>query len=270
MTNAETENVIGSTKMQVNTAEVQPWPEIAQKVKPRNRQWLWPLLSLTICIGIIAFASTGALGDLFQDDYFDLANNICMVLALLTGLATLLLLFRLLVNLRQHVLRENEVELQGLGDVCVIRNVQKKRRSIRVPEQLKSMKVIAVEGGFERKRGLARLWLADGTERLADGLLRNCSGLASVHLPERLKAVPPSLMEGCTRLQAVVIPMAAESIGERAFAGCRQLKDVYITAGTTAIAGSAFAGCPNVLFHVQEGSDAEQFAREHRINYSYH
>lgn len=96
----------------------------------------------------------------------------------------------------------------------------------------------------------------------ADGLFRGNRIIAFVHLPQGLTAVSASMFERCDNLPAIVLPPAVRSIGARAFAGCTELRDVYITAATVEIAPDAFKGCQRLLFHVQEGSAAERFARE--------
>jgi len=98
----------------------------------------------------------------------------------------------------------------------------------------------------------------------AEGLLRSNRILAFVHLPAGLTEVPRGMFEGCDNLPAIVLPTSVRTIGSRAFAGCTELRDVYITAATETIAPDAFADCrPDVILHVQAGSAAERFAREH-------
>lgn len=268
MTSVNPENLIGSTKRQVAVGDVRPWPEIVFQVKFHDPLWIRLLLLL-----LAAFASVIGYGVAVSYAYNDLpaaADWIFLIALIALGAAVVFTLLRLLLRKSWYRPRVNAVALQGLGDVCVITEVRKSGWLMQFPEQMRALNIIAIEGGFRKRGSIGRLILPNCTERLGDGLLRGCKHLACIHLPDRLKAVPPALMEKCPRLQAVVIPAAAESIGARAFAGCKRLKDVYITAATTQIAEDAFLGCQKLMFHVQEASEAERYARQHNINYSYH
>lgn len=271
MTYANPANLTGSAKRQVAVGDVKPWPEIVFQVKFHDPLWKW-LLIIPVLAGLVMLGyhvSAGALYRLLRDDRW-VIQSICEILLLLLGAAEVVVLARILLRTSWFNLREKSAVMHGLGDVCVLRDVKKTGWRMQMPEQLRALNIIAIEGGFRNRKNIGRLILPNCTERLADGLLKGCKHLACIHLPDRLKVVPPSLLEKCARLQAVVLPASAESIGARAFAGCKRLKDVYITAATTEIAEDAFAGCPKVFFHVQEASAAEQFARRHNINYSYH
>ena len=273
MSNMETENIIGSAKRQVAVGDVKPWPEILFQVKPRDplAKWLLiiPLLAVVVFVSRMLFI--GVVRNMrYYGDVVFVVRDILVLLLVLLAAAEFVVLIRVLRHRGNHTLTAEQCVMQGLGDACVIRDVKKTHWHMVVPEQLRLLNIIAIEGGFANNGAIGRLILPNCTERLANGLLHGCKHLAGIHLPDRLREVPPFLLEKCPRLQAVVIPPAAETIGRRAFAGCTRLKDVYITAATTEIAEDAFDGCGKLFFHVQEASAAEQFARKHNINYSYH
>ncbi len=52
-------------------------------------------------------------------------------------------------------------------------------------------------------------------------------------------------------------------------ADCSQLLAAHIPSSVTEMADDAFAGCKDMMFHVQPGSEAERFAREKGVNYTY-
>lgn len=89
--------------------------------------------------------------------------------------------------------------------------------------------------------------------------------IAFVHLPQGLEEIPDAMFAGCNNLPAIVLPTSVTRIGSRAFAGCTELREVYVTAATTEIAPDAFEGCGLLLFHVQPGSAAEAWAKEHEF-----
>lgn len=146
---------------------------------------------------------------------------------------------------------EAETTVRNCGDVCVLQAYRPKPwntyQRISLPDEVSGMKIIAT----------------------ADGLFKRNRYLAYVELPSSLEAVSPSMFEKCDNLPAIMLPLSVKSIGAKAFAGCAELRDIYITAAVTQIAPNAFHGCKSLNMHVQRGSYAEQYAKEHGIGYSY-
>ena len=65
------------------------------------------------------------------------------------------------------------------------------------------------------------------------------------------------------------VPEETTEIGAFAFAGCRQLSKVTIPESVTAIESDSFWNCDNLRLYVWDGSYAQQYAREHRLNFFY-
>ena len=62
------------------------------------------------------------------------------------------------------------------------------------------------------------------------------------------------------------IPAGTTEIGEFAFTGYQQLSAVTIPESVTTIASNAFWNCENLRLNVPDGSYAQQYAREYRLN----
>lgn len=65
------------------------------------------------------------------------------------------------------------------------------------------------------------------------------------------------------------VPEGTTEIGAFAFAGCRQLSNVTIPESVTAIESDSFWNCDNLRLYVWDESYAQQYAREHRMNFFY-
>ena len=65
------------------------------------------------------------------------------------------------------------------------------------------------------------------------------------------------------------VPEGTTEIGAFAFAGCRQLSKVTIPESVTAIESDSFWNCENLRLYVWDGSYAQQYARERRMDFFY-
>ena len=259
---------VGSTKRMVVSEPPHAWAERPLKRKgkeirdPLIRK-LWVLFFAAVA-GLILLAVFAGMES--QED-LQIAAAVGILLLVFVYIPTLLV-----VRARRRRVREaklDDLTTESYGAACVLKDVRSKIRRIRIPETYRGMRIIAAEGGFARKSRYETIVLPEGMERLSEGLLMGCRGLTQVQLPQRIEEVPASLLEKCTQLTAIVVPLSVRRVGKRAFAGCKSLRDVYLTAAVKDIAEDAFAGCTDVMFHVQEGSTAERFARDHDFSYTY-
>ena len=63
------------------------------------------------------------------------------------------------------------------------------------------------------------------------------------------------------------VPEGTIEIGEFAFAGCQQLSAVTIPESVTVIGSNSFWNCENLRLYVWDGSYAQRYAREHRMDF---
>ena len=63
------------------------------------------------------------------------------------------------------------------------------------------------------------------------------------------------------------VPEGTTEIGAFAFAGCQQLSEVTIPESVTAIESDSFWNCENLRLYVWDESYAQQYAREHRMDF---
>ena len=63
------------------------------------------------------------------------------------------------------------------------------------------------------------------------------------------------------------VPEGTVEIGEFAFAGCQQLSAVTIPESVTVIGSNSFWNCENLWLYVWDGSYAQRYAREHRMDF---
>lgn len=63
------------------------------------------------------------------------------------------------------------------------------------------------------------------------------------------------------------VPEGTVEIGEFAFAGCQQLSAVTIPESITVIGSNSFWNCENLRLYVWDGSYAQRYAREHRMDF---
>ena len=83
-------------------------------------------------------------------------------------------------------------------------------------------------------------------------------------LPAMLKIVGSEAFIGA-RFRSVKVPDGVERIGWKAFADCERLEQIEIPASVTTIDADAFKGTSGFVIYCPEGSEAEAFAKAHRI-----
>ena len=84
------------------------------------------------------------------------------------------------------------------------------------------------------------------------------------------KAGTKLLVYPCGRLgDTYAVPEGTTEIGALAFAGCQQLFNVTIPKSVTAIESDSFWNCKNLRLYVWDESYAQQYAREHRLDFCY-
>lgn len=252
-----------STKRPAVQEAPRAWPEKRlKKGGLRGIPWKAKLVLLVLA-WVLAAAAALAAGD---EEWVFTALGMAGVFSVLLVVAY----FYQAATNRLKTIPEEQLIIETYGDFCEVKGFQGKLRyRVRTPETYRGMKIIAIDGGFAKNRRLHTVAIQGEVKTLPEGFLAGCRNLEQVRLPQTLTAVPARMMEGCGRIQTVVVPVSVQSVGSRAFAGCEMLRDVYLTAAVTAIADDAFVGCKDMMFHVQPGSEAERFAREKGVNYTY-
>ena len=92
--------------------------------------------------------------------------------------------------------------------------------------------------------------------------------LAVLEIPENVTSIERSFVS-LRNLTEVTIPGSVRTIGARSFTFCKNLRRITIPAGVTEIR-SRFTGCSDrLVIRVGPGSYAEQYCREHQLNFEY-
>ena len=92
--------------------------------------------------------------------------------------------------------------------------------------------------------------------------------ISELKIPETVKVIEKSFTS-LPKLTEVVIPHSVTTIGSGSFVFCRNLASITIPASVTDIR-STFIGCTgNLVFRVEPGSFAEQYCREHKLEFEY-
>lgn len=129
-----------------------------------------------------------------------------------------------------------------------------------VPEGVTEIGYMAFAGS-----ALYQITLPDSLRSLGSSVF-NSSGLLSVEIPAGVTEIPDYTFYYCTGMKNVTLPEGITFIGKNAFGICGSLKSLTIPASVSFIHEEAFAYC-SCVFTVTAGSYAEQFCREHELQY---
>jgi hypothetical protein len=121
------------------------------------------------------------------------------------------------------------------------------------------------EKAFERSSGLTEVVIPDSVTDIGYSAF-NGSSITGVTIPESIKNIARWTFGKCERLTTVIIPDSVTSIGDYAFTRCSNLIGATIPNSVTAFGNNVFYLSPAILA-VQEGSYAEQYAKDNEIPY---
>ncbi len=136
---------------------------------------------------------------------------------------------------------------------------------VRLPETIRMIGQYA----FRDASNLRSVNIPPYVERIAYGAFQNCGSLTTVNLPVTIKDIAGSAFRNCTHLTRFTFPPQITTINANVLANCPALTEVLIPRSVKTINENAFANSPSVHLQVSYDSEAERFAVEHDIPYSY-
>ena len=90
---------------------------------------------------------------------------------------------------------------------------------------------------------IKNIQLADGMERIPDGMFMGCQGLTEVIIPGSVKMIGKNAFSSCGSLSTVTIPGTVTTVEDEAFSSCGQLKNVTIEEGVKKMGSQLFQEC---------------------------
>lgn len=135
--------------------------------------------------------------------------------------------------------------------------------SVTIPESVVSIDVEA----FYMCVSLTSVTIPDSVTCIGEWAFKECYDLTSVTIGSNVTSIGDIAFFGCESLTNVIIPTNVSSVGSYAFAHCYSLTSLTIPANVTYIGNSAFFECEELILTVQEGSYAEQYAKDSNIPY---
>lgn len=113
------------------------------------------------------------------------------------------------------------------------------------------------------------IYLPKRTEVIGESAFENYTALESVRFYKSLNEIKDYAFKNCSKLLGLNLPVAVTKIGDRVFEGCKNLLSVKIPPSVTEIGENAFEGCLKLTIYCEEGSFADIYAKDHRINVRY-
>ena len=184
---------------------------------------------------------------------------------------------------------ENVVIPEGItaiGDGSYMTFLDKKVVSVKIPDTVTSIGAYGFFGcdtlpeidipdsvvsighhAFRQCTSLKSVTIPDSVSSIERECFWSCTGIEEVKLPKNLKFIEEKAFSGCISLRSVVIPEGTEVIDDCAFWGDESLESITIPASVKRIGEMAFADCNNLTIYAPKGSNAERYAKKHRISY---
>ena len=91
------------------------------------------------------------------------------------------------------------------------------------------------------------------------------SSVTKVVIPKSVTILGEIAFYECSSLNSINIPNSITSIGPCAFSYCSSLTSINISNNVTSIGYEAFSGCTNLTIYCEQGSTADDYARNNNI-----
>lgn len=112
---------------------------------------------------------------------------------------------------------------------------------------------------------------SNGLEYIGSGAFEHMDNILNIDIPENVKTIDQYAFHSCKNLQEVIIRKGVNKIGRHAFDDCKNLKKITIPSTVTEIGKLAFgfnSSDPiDLTLYCVKGSQAEQYAKDNKINY---
>ena len=134
---------------------------------------------------------------------------------------------------------------------------------INIPETVFSIGSYALAG-----TEIKNITIPDSVSTIGRGIFKNCKKLTSVQLNKSMNEISDEMFQECSNLNKITLPKSIKRIGRKAFMGCVALREFVIPDHVEMIEGDAFLDVsPDMIIICDMGSEAEHFARKHRMKF---
>lgn len=161
-------------------------------------------------------------------------------------------------NLRQIIF---PISLHEIGDSSFAEC--RKLKSIALPECLQQIGTYGLAG-----TGIKTVQIPGSLYYIGEGVLSFCKELKQIVIPPNIVELPDKIFYECSNLEKVELSEELYAIGDQAFMNCRSLQTIYIPDSVRRIGNDVFSGThEKFVLQCSMGSEAEEYARKHKIQY---
>ena len=132
-------------------------------------------------------------------------------------------------------------------------NVGKAQTELVIPYEINGKKITTLCSG------------SDGISRPPVSILDGNRTITKVVIPKSVTILGEIAFYECSSLNSINIPNSITSIGPCAFSYCSSLTSINISNNVTSIGYEAFSGCTNLTIYCEQGSTADDYARNNNI-----
>lgn len=153
--------------------------------------------------------------------------------------------------------------------------------SVEIPETIGKLPVTEIRGicncsfsskfpharQSQMKSSIVSVSIPDSVRIIGEYSFDGLAELKTVCISSGVTHICKNAFAECVKLEEVLLPTGLESIDYRAFGGCTALKQVIMPNTVTYINDYVFEKCDRLTIHTPVGSCAEQYAKEHNIQF---
>ena len=134
---------------------------------------------------------------------------------------------------------------------------------------IKAGTTVIVGSAFSCCRDITGISVPNSVTSIGMYAFNACSGLTDITLSNKISIIKSGTFCGCTSLTNITIPNSVTEIEDGAFQECVSLTSITIPSSVIKIGENTFPYGEELVFIVEEGSYAEQYAYDNYYEYKY-
>lgn len=135
-----------------------------------------------------------------------------------------------------------------------------------IPKRIGTCRIYRIGKGVFKGRDIESIDFGRGVKTIGAYAFANCKKLTELKMTRNVRFIEENAFEGCIGLSSVYMN-GVEHISREAFKDCKNLGLVFLPDSVKTIEEDAFLNCLSVLFSVEEGTYAYQWAVEKGYKY---
>ncbi len=139
---------------------------------------------------------------------------------------------------------------------------------LRVAKAIRGARIYSLgDGAFANAEETLKIKIPAGIRHIGANCFAGCGSLTSLKMPPTVKFIDEKAFSDCTNIEKIELNEGIIHIGRCAFENCKALEQLIIPSSVGELGENVFAGCDNLTVFCYKNTYAEEYCREHGVEY---